>query len=126
MLLTKSSNIKKNYNKGFTLIEIIVVISIIAILCAVIAPTYFKYTKDAKEKVCNVNCLQLERSYNLYLEKENIEHSDVVFEQFLQNQGKNICPEHGYMIYVDEKVQCSVHVGDDVKKENEDEVPFLE
>ncbi|WP_138205985.1 prepilin-type N-terminal cleavage/methylation domain-containing protein [Haloimpatiens lingqiaonensis] len=126
MLLIKSGIIKKNYNKGFTLIEIIVVISIIAILCAIITPTYFKYTKYAKGKVCNVNCLQLERSYNLYLEKENIEHNDVIFEQFLQNQGKNICPEHGHMIYVDGKVQCSVHVGDNGKKGNEEEVPFLE
>lgn len=103
-----------------------VVISIIAILCAIITPTYFKYTKVAKEKVCNVNCLQLKKNYNLYLEKGNIERSDVVFEQFPQNQGKNICPEHGHMIYVDGKVKCSVNIGDDGKKGNEDEVPFLE
>lgn len=119
-------SINKNYSKGFTLIDIMVVIGIITVLCVIVVPSYFKYIKHAKEKVCNANCLQLEKKYNLYLEAANIEHNEAIFEQFLQNQSKNICPEHGRVIYVDGKVRCSVHVRDNGKKGNEDKVPFLE
>ncbi|NLY81643.1 MAG: prepilin-type N-terminal cleavage/methylation domain-containing protein [Clostridiales bacterium] len=38
-------------NKGFSLIELIVVIAIIAVLVGVIAPQFLGYTKRAKESV---------------------------------------------------------------------------
>lgn len=41
---------KQRNNKGFTLIEIIVVLIIIAILAAIAVPAMMKYINDAKEK----------------------------------------------------------------------------
>lgn len=120
--------IRTRYNKGFTLIEIIVVISILALLAAVAVPAYTGYIRKAKEKVCNVNCLQIERMYETYLGTEGIEHSDIVFEEFLQEQGKIVCPEHGVITYVDGNVCCSKHSKEDKHKDEEGggDVPFLD
>ncbi|MBU3159848.1 prepilin-type N-terminal cleavage/methylation domain-containing protein [Clostridium frigoris] len=108
--------------KGFTLIELIIVISIIGILAVIAVPSYIRYIGEAREKVCNVNCVQVERMYEIYLEKEDIEDTDAVFEQFLQGYGKNLCPSHGVITYVDGKVQCSEHIKED---DNGGDVPYL-
>ncbi len=46
---------KKKFNKGFTMVELIIIIGIIAILAAFLVPQYFSYTEDARE----VNDLQI-------------------------------------------------------------------
>lgn len=85
--------------------------------------------EKTKEEVCNVNCLQLEKMYYLYLLMEEIEHSEVIFVQFLQEYEEHICPDHGNISYVDGKVKCSVHIrgADAVSEEDDDDksVPFL-
>lgn len=47
--------------------------------------------------------------YEEHLGIAGIELSDFVFEEFLKEDGKNVCPQHGDITYVDEKVKCSVH-----------------
>lgn len=42
--------IEKKPNKGFTLVELIVVIAIIGVLAAVLAPQYLKYVETARQQ----------------------------------------------------------------------------
>ena len=49
----------KNRNKGFTLVELIVILVILAILVAILVPTMVKYIKKADEKTAIVECRQV-------------------------------------------------------------------
>lgn len=111
-------------NKGFTLVELIIVLAIISILALITVPAINGYVERAKEEVCKANCLQLERMYCAYLVSEGLEHSDAVFENFIQEWGKDICPCSGRITFVDEKVKCSVHPRED-KNHDDREVSFL-
>ncbi|WP_346873785.1 prepilin-type N-terminal cleavage/methylation domain-containing protein [Clostridium sp. UBA5988] len=116
----------KHKNKGFTLVEVIIVIAIIAILAAIAVPYYIEQVEKAEEKICFSNCKQLERLYKIYLYEKNIRHSDIVFEKFLQDYGNDICPKHSEVNYMDGEVKCSIHLKNDVINDNDDEdVPFL-
>ncbi|MGO1469483.1 MAG: prepilin-type N-terminal cleavage/methylation domain-containing protein [Tissierella sp.] len=113
-------NCKKNFsndNKGFTLIEVIIVIAIILILSLILLPNYLSYRDDAKERVCNINSIEFERSYHLYLVDEGIDHTDSMFTKYLIEQDIKICPENGEISYVNNKVKCSIH---DKEKEDND------
>lgn len=44
----KLKNIERKNNKGFTLVELIIVIAIIAVLAAVLAPQYIKYVEKSR------------------------------------------------------------------------------
>jgi len=114
----RSSRIQKN---GFTLVEMMVVISIISILASILIPTLIGYTERAKEEVCKDNCLQLERMYETYLMVESIEDSEKVFEQYMHDLGRDICPGNGEISYVEGEVKCSLHSGE----EDEGDVPYL-
>ena len=50
LVLKANQTLKKNRrnNKGFTLVELIIVIAIIAVLTAVLAPQYLKYVNQSK------------------------------------------------------------------------------
>lgn len=125
MLLIRISSGEEKYDKGFTLIELIIVIFIVGILSAIIVPGYSEYIKKAEETACDTNSSQLERMYQVHLESQNIEHTDAVFEQFLQEYDENICPDYGIITYVEGQIECSVHTGNDSTENNGEEVPFL-
>lgn len=51
---------KKTYdNKGFSLVELIIVVAILAILTAIIAPSYRHYIEKSKRSTCAANCHSL-------------------------------------------------------------------
>lgn len=57
---------KTKNNEGFTLIELIVVMAIIAILVLLAAPSFLNYTKDAKVTAMKQDTKILEDSAEIY------------------------------------------------------------
>lgn len=128
MLMTNRNRDGKVYNNGFALIELLLVIAMLGILSAVAIPSFLGYIERAKQQVCHANTINIERMYYTHLFMENIEHTEVVFTQYLQEYGEDLCPDGGVISYVVGKVLCSVHPrGDNDEGDEVDDgsVPFL-
>lgn len=111
----------KSLNKGFTLVELIVVIGILSILTVIAVPKFISYKDKAKEQVCNINCKQLEKAYNIYLVSEDFGHTDQIFQSFMREFGNILCPVNGNISYDNGQVRCDIH-----SNKNEDgEVPYI-
>ncbi|EGT3615584.1 type II secretion system protein [Clostridium perfringens] len=74
-LLKQFKQRKRNKNKGFTLIELTVVLAIMAIIITVIAPNFSSVKKEAKTKVDKQNCAVIERSVEMLLAEDVIDSS---------------------------------------------------
>lgn len=55
MQMNKENILKNNKNKGFTLVELIVVIAIMVILTGMLVPQFMKYVASNREKACMQN-----------------------------------------------------------------------
>lgn len=97
--------------KGFTLIELIVVIAILGILALFLVPSFLGYTKDAQKATCDANRNLIERAYSFY----KIRNDEVTLSEYIENGGSiykdTQCPSGGIYTYddVNEKVLCSIH-----------------
>ena len=117
----------KKRNKGFSFIELIVVIAIIGIMFLIFSSFYMSYIEKAKLQACNINCLQIQRNYTLYLIFGDKKDSEATFIQFVQENVQASCPSGGEISYKNGRVECSVHITDEkVSSDEEDKsVPFL-
>ncbi|MDZ5255059.1 type II secretion system protein [Clostridium sp. LIBA-8841] len=80
MVSLKNTNFKKEESrkkkkKGFTLIELTVVLAIMAIIITVIAPNFSSVKEGARTKVDEQNCAAIERSVEMLLAEDVIESS---------------------------------------------------
>lgn len=71
-------NAKKN-NKGFTLVELIIVIAIIAVLAAVLAPQYIKYVENARIATDKDTAAAIEQAINVLCADGTIKSTDAAF-----------------------------------------------
>ena len=106
---------RKLNSKGFTLIELIVVVAILAILTTVLYPTYTKYIEKSRESVCLANRSSLMREANLEYTAGSIDSLKEGFDAlYLHYGGSEICPSGGDYSWDSEsetavKISCSIH-----------------
>lgn len=123
--------LSKEIQSGFTLIELMVVVTILGILVMITVPSALSTVEKARQKACLFDMKQLERMYRTYLIIEEIEHTDMVFNQFLLQYEYDRSGEKCEPNFVDGEVQCSKHIEDkgteseEHDEETGDEVPFL-
>lgn len=111
-------------SRGFTLIEIMTVVVIIAIIAGSVVPSVLGMLDLAKEDACEVNIVEVEREYQMHLVMDIVKHTDKLFASYLKRYDE-ICPDDGEVTYADEKVECSLHPGDMVADGKDGEVPYM-
>lgn len=112
--------------KGFSLIELIVFMTIISIISAIVIPAYLYNIEQAKVKVCTLNRQQLLNMYHTYLIINDQQDSEMLFDNYVKEYGQT-CPENGIISMIGDSVQCSIHYNDErIEEDNEDDtIPYL-
>ena len=113
--------------KGFTLVEIMIVVGIIAVLAAVALPNFIKYGKRSQMTVCIANLKVIQTAYeHARLNGLSVSGADgAVSVSYLVGEGKYIkkhlwCPcdkskvdGDAYVIGEDEQPLCIAHGSDE-------------
>src|SRR5439155_6136690 len=80
----KSSSPGGRRSAGFTLVELLVVIGIIAVLISILLPALNKARKSARTTVCLSNVRQLTLSFTLYIQENKGKYSPYFTTPHLQ------------------------------------------
>ena len=92
--------------KGFTLVEIVVVMVVVGILAAITVPSLAKYIDDGKKRDCEIN----RKALLARLESDRALNPGAVMAGVLAGNTDISCPSGGvYRAPDDNTVECSVH-----------------
>lgn len=63
--------------------------------------------------------------YEAFLIEEDIEHTDIIFDQFMLENYSDICPKDGIIYSLDGKINCQTHKGisENINESDESEEP---
>jgi prepilin-type N-terminal cleavage/methylation domain-containing protein len=105
--------LKNRKTKGFTLIEIMIVVLIIGVLLAIAVPNFMNARETSRTKACVANLKQIDAAKEQWAMDNNANNGDAVVdaevETFLK-KGRPICPSGGTYTYnaVGTDPTCSV------------------
>lgn len=103
-------NHKPKKNRGFTLVELIIVVAVLAILVGLLAPSYTQYVKKSKITKCGAQREGIERAYTLAcLEDSTLSGcmDTMTLETVTGGNPIGYLAEHGYLEKGEAK--CPVH-----------------
>jgi prepilin-type N-terminal cleavage/methylation domain-containing protein len=109
----------KRDQRGFTLMELMIVIVIIGVLAAIGVPAYNNYTKKARTAVCDANMRTIQTAVGLYYAEEGTypvitdtttdeETAPSLLKAYLDNVTEIKCPigKSGYSVDAEGNVTC--------------------
>jgi len=114
----------RTHNAGFTIIELLATIAILGILTALAVPTVSQLIERSERESCEISVKQVEEYYHSFLLLEGLDHTDAIFQFFLNEQIDYNKSEHTF-IYEEGHVRCTIHqpVITDEDEEEPDPVP---
>lgn len=112
MLMKLRSQMQRTNNqKGFTLVELMVVVVIIGILIAIAVPIYRNIQTNAQENACKANIRTINGVSEVYKADGHANYPTTLDELVSQNYIKAVpkCPGGGSYTYSSGTLTCSIH-----------------
>jgi len=128
MYLKRCISIGIKDNHGFSLIELIVVLTILGTILSIAVPNIIGYVETTREYVCHFNRVKFEQYYKIYLEENGVDHSESLLSEFMQKYEESygqICPSNGVIYSENGILKCEKHRKKELPGDEPEEVPYI-